>query len=250
MDCLQTGRFIAQLWQEAGLTQKELAARLGVTGSAVSKWERGLCYPDIELVAQMAELFSVRAGDILAGQRQDQDTSAEADALALESVRAYTGSVRRQMGRRMAVLALVLILLVLAGGGLLAWKLAPPSGFSRVYGEYGLLYHSDTADVCQLLTQYELNGERRTLALYLLVEKEGGAVTEVSKIQLRELGAGRSAFQYSAFCVPDTPELGAFQIVLTLSAQERDKDRRTVVTETYTIQYEPQGQGYTLQGME
>ena len=37
MDCLQTGRFIAQLRQEAGLTQKELAARLGVTGSAVSK---------------------------------------------------------------------------------------------------------------------------------------------------------------------------------------------------------------------
>ena len=243
----ETGRLIGELRREAGLTQQELAARLHVTGAAVSKWERGLCYPDIELVAKMAELFSVHAGDILSGRRQDEDTGAEADALALESVRAYTGSVRRQMGRRMAVLALVLVLLALAGGVLLAWRLLPPSGFSRVSGEYGLLYHSDTADVCQLLTQYALNGERRTLVLYLLVEKEDGAVTDVHKIQLRELGAGESAFQYSAFCIPDAPEPGAFQIVLTLSAQERDKGRRTIATEAYTVRYDPRGQRYTME---
>ena len=158
MNPTETGRLIGQLRREAGLTQRELAARLHVTGAAVSKWERGLCYPDIELVAKMAELFSVRAGEILSGQRQENGAGPEADALAMESIRAYTGSVRRQMGRRMAALALVLVLLALAGGVLLAWKLMPPSGFSRLCGEYGLLYHSDTADVCQLLTQYELNG--------------------------------------------------------------------------------------------
>ena len=247
MNPTETGRLIGQLRREAGLTQRELAARLHVTGAAVSKWERGLCYPDIELVAKMAELFSVRAGEILSGQRQENGAGPEADALAMESIQAYTGSVRRQMGRRMAALALVLVLLALAGGVLLAWKLMPPSGFSRLCEEYGLLYHSDTADVCQLLTQYELNGERRALALYLLVEKADGAVTDVNKIQLRELGAGESAFQYSAFCIPDAPESGAFQIVLTLSAQERDKDRRTITTETYTVRYDPQGQGYTME---
>jgi glycopeptide antibiotics resistance protein/DNA-binding XRE family transcriptional regulator len=67
MDCRSTGRFIARLRQSAGMTQRDLAERLGVTGGAVSKWERGLCYPDIELVAHMAELFSVQAGEILAG---------------------------------------------------------------------------------------------------------------------------------------------------------------------------------------
>lgn len=38
---------------EAGLTQKQLAQRLFVSDAAVSKWERGLSYPDITLVASI-----------------------------------------------------------------------------------------------------------------------------------------------------------------------------------------------------
>ena len=42
MDCTSVGSFIAELRKEKGLTQAELAERVGVTGGAVSKWERGL----------------------------------------------------------------------------------------------------------------------------------------------------------------------------------------------------------------
>ena len=41
------GEYIRRKRQEAGLTQGELAGRLFVTESAVSKWERGLSYPDV-----------------------------------------------------------------------------------------------------------------------------------------------------------------------------------------------------------
>ena len=41
MDCTSVGNFIAELRKEKGLTQAELAERVGVTGGAVSKWERG-----------------------------------------------------------------------------------------------------------------------------------------------------------------------------------------------------------------
>ena len=41
------GTFICQRRKELGMTQKEFAQRLFVTDSAVSKWERGLAYPDI-----------------------------------------------------------------------------------------------------------------------------------------------------------------------------------------------------------
>ena len=44
------GEYIRQKRAEAGLTQKGFADRLFVTESAVSKWERGLSYPDITLV--------------------------------------------------------------------------------------------------------------------------------------------------------------------------------------------------------
>lgn len=44
------GDYIRKKRLEAGLTQKELAGRLYVTESGVSKWERNLSYPDVSLV--------------------------------------------------------------------------------------------------------------------------------------------------------------------------------------------------------
>lgn len=43
------GIFIANTRREVGLTQRSLAEKLHVTDKAVSKWERGLCYPDVTL---------------------------------------------------------------------------------------------------------------------------------------------------------------------------------------------------------
>lgn len=42
MDVEKTGSFIAKLRGELGLTQRELADRIGVTDKAISKWERGV----------------------------------------------------------------------------------------------------------------------------------------------------------------------------------------------------------------
>ena len=47
MDCGKVGALIAQVRKERGLTQAALAERLGVTGKAVSKWERGAGCPDV-----------------------------------------------------------------------------------------------------------------------------------------------------------------------------------------------------------
>ena len=49
MDREMLGRFIAQRRKERNMTQRELAEKLHVTDKAVSKWERGLSYPDVTL---------------------------------------------------------------------------------------------------------------------------------------------------------------------------------------------------------
>ena len=54
MDAIALGSRIAALRKEKGLTQKELADALHVTDKAVSKWERGLNFPDLKTLEPLA----------------------------------------------------------------------------------------------------------------------------------------------------------------------------------------------------
>ena len=56
---------IKQLREQRGMTQEELANRLGVKYPAVSKWERGMAYPSMNTVIKMAELFKVSLDVVL-----------------------------------------------------------------------------------------------------------------------------------------------------------------------------------------
>ena len=51
------GAYILQRRRELGMTQKELAEKLYVTESAVSKWERGLSYPDITILQNLCVIL-------------------------------------------------------------------------------------------------------------------------------------------------------------------------------------------------
>jgi transcriptional regulator with XRE-family HTH domain len=59
------GEFIQQKRKELGLTQKELANKLYITESAVSKWERGLSYPDITLIKDLCEVLCISDHELL-----------------------------------------------------------------------------------------------------------------------------------------------------------------------------------------
>ena len=77
MDMKRVGKAIAQLRKEAGLTQKELADRIGISDKAVSKWERGISYPDITYLGKLANLLdtdsdSLLSGDMLCCEREWQ----------------------------------------------------------------------------------------------------------------------------------------------------------------------------------
>ena len=60
--------FIKNLRKEKHLTQKELADILGVTYQAVSKWERGLNYPDLSILKEISRIFDVDMDTIINGK--------------------------------------------------------------------------------------------------------------------------------------------------------------------------------------
>lgn len=64
---------IQKFRKEKGLTQEQLAESLGVTFAAVSKWERGVATPDLDLIASMANLFGISV-DTLIGFKLEDNT--------------------------------------------------------------------------------------------------------------------------------------------------------------------------------
>lgn len=60
------GDFIGSERKNLGLTQRDLAARLHVTDKAVSKWERGLSYPDVTLLEPLAAALDLTVEELMA----------------------------------------------------------------------------------------------------------------------------------------------------------------------------------------
>ena len=59
------GMMISTLRKEKGMTQLELAEKMGVTDKAVSKWERDLSFPDINSIPKLAEIFEISVDELM-----------------------------------------------------------------------------------------------------------------------------------------------------------------------------------------
>ena len=62
---MNIGSVIKKYRKEIGITQEEMANRLGVTTPAVNKWENGNSNPDIELLAPIARLLHISLDTLL-----------------------------------------------------------------------------------------------------------------------------------------------------------------------------------------
>ena len=59
------GEIISTLRKEKGMTQKDIADKLGITDKAVSKWERDIAFPDTATIPKLAEILGVSVEDLL-----------------------------------------------------------------------------------------------------------------------------------------------------------------------------------------
>lgn len=72
MDAQKTGNFIAEKRKEKNMSQRELAKYLHITDKAISKWERGLSFPDITILIPLSEVLNVSLYDLLTGGSSDE----------------------------------------------------------------------------------------------------------------------------------------------------------------------------------
>ena len=145
MDKQLFGAFVAEQRKRQGLTQQQLAQTLHVTDKAVSKWERGLSYPDVTLLHPLAAALHLAVDDLLTCRPGESEEHLEhitpTTPVASSAVQAvvdisHANDVQQQKRRRFRAAAAILaitVLIVLAvrqynGGLFLRQRTAAPDG--------------------------------------------------------------------------------------------------------------------------
>ena len=68
LDQIKIGKFISECRKKNGLTQLQLAEKLGVTDRAVSKWENGRSIPDSSIMLDLCGILGITVNDLLSGE--------------------------------------------------------------------------------------------------------------------------------------------------------------------------------------
>ena len=109
MDNQKFGTFISTLRKEKGWTQRDLAEYLNVTDKAVSKWERGLGFPDIKTIEPLADALDVSILEIMRSERiQEEQVSANSATEAIASVIDVV-TYQRKIERRNILISLITV---------------------------------------------------------------------------------------------------------------------------------------------
>ena len=69
MDVKKFGAFISDRRKQQHMTQAELAGKIGVTDKAVSRWERGLGFPDINTMEPLADALGISLLELMRGKK-------------------------------------------------------------------------------------------------------------------------------------------------------------------------------------
>ena len=97
-DSVKIGNFIMNKRKEIGMTQQQLADKLNISFQAVSKWETGNAYPNIEILCDLAMALNVTVDELLTGiDKLDDGLSYSKAGVDI----AYTDTIKREMARHL-----------------------------------------------------------------------------------------------------------------------------------------------------
>lgn len=180
MDLKKIGAYIAGKRKAQGLTQRELAEKLGMSDKSVSKWERGVCLPDVSVYWELCSILGIRLSEFLAGEDLAEESIPRRSEETLVSVSAE-GEKRRNRSRR--IIAALLSAAVLLCGALV-WVLAARAGSE---GNFLAPFPRDSAErkTAELLSgaegaflyRYKTDGSFRSMTVLHTAYRKGELVT-------------------------------------------------------------------------
>ena len=161
MDPKKTGMIILEARKRLKMTQKDLADKLYVSDKAVSKWERGLCFPDISVLIPLTEILNISLYDLLRGEKVNKKEVEE----TLKNTINYSNSEINRKKKKYITISLIIIFII-----------ALISIMSVVFmsdNEIGAIVDRDTIHTINYYSEYKTtldntNGEKLELIIMKL----------------------------------------------------------------------------------
>lgn len=110
MDPKKTGNIIAEARKQSNMTQKELANKLYVSDKAVSKWERGLCFPDIAVLIPLTEVLNISLYDLLRGEKMNKK---EVEETLKNTINYSNSELKRKKKKYFAVSSAIIVAILI-----------------------------------------------------------------------------------------------------------------------------------------
>lgn len=113
MDLVKIGAYIAVKRKSLGLTQRQVAEKLGMSDKSVSKWERGICLPDVSVYMELCSILGITLNELFAGEDiPERDLGPKSE----ENLLQVTTSEKRKRKRMKRIIAGLLVVVLLLGG--------------------------------------------------------------------------------------------------------------------------------------
>ena len=110
MDQKKIGNFIATLRKEKNMTQEDLAGRLFVDRSIVSKWERGLYIPKHDMILKISNIFDVSVNEIYYGERQNDENKEKVNEVPINIMENADRKLRNMKIKSIGMITIIVTL--------------------------------------------------------------------------------------------------------------------------------------------
>ena len=195
MDLIKIGKYIAGKRKSLGMTQKQLAEKLGMSDKSVSKWERGVCLPDVSVYKELCSILGISLNEFLAGEDIAQENMIQKSETNIIEV------IRDNINKQKCLKVMKCILLVIAICavsiiGFTIYRLKKPQNFIAPLAEDSiemqtakLLAGPDGAFIYKFITTDEYKKLRLHIHRY-----ESGRLSNLDKVEIgfEDIGSPKS----------------------------------------------------------
>lgn len=205
MDLVKIGKYIAGKRKALGMTQKQLAEKLNMSDKSVSKWERGICLPDVSVYMELCEILGISINEFLAGEDIDAENVEKKSEDNIIQVTKDSKKKQKNLKSILAVVTTFAVIMVLVLGAVFVHKVMQPKNYitavDRTSAEMKTAELLSGADGAYLFNFYAKE-EYKTLTIYLS-EYQSGELINKSKVADLDYDGIESAKRGVIAVIPD-----------------------------------------------